>query len=598
MKIGIFFGGPVREREISFAGGKTAMENIDKTLFEPIPVFVDGLGNFIVLKPELVYSASIRDFYPPKSYQGDYSIYVESLGELSEEELNKIIAEVGERISPEQFSKKFDFVFIAMHGPACEDGSIQGLLEWYGVPYSGPSLMGSSIGIDKIAQNDLIRLAVGLDKKTTSISREYFESKDTTELFEEVKASVGLPFVVKAPHQGSSIGVAFVKKDVVDDFVKAVKQCLFIREVSLEEWNSVEHQEFVQRMANLDEGIGLPVSMNGEVVYHPAELLTKISAHFEQSQENVALISMNSEDAILIEGFVKGQEFSCGVIQNPDCESVALPPTEIVANVEVFDFKAKYQSSATRKKIPINTSLENNQQVQADVKKAFDSLKFGVCTRIDGFVTPEGKVLLHDPNTIPGMSPTSIIFKQMAEIGLNVTDSITYFIRQSIRERMRTGKSTFKFQQLLTKLDVAIAKRIEELDDRQKVAIIFGGFSAEAQEESFVKARKVYATLSASTEFYPVPVFVTGENHLNEELYLLPTNLMFKEFAEDIAKVLDGSIHPLIAETRIKAEKITLHYTGKKVGVVEQISREKLTEIADLTSICTIDFSIDLPVYL
>jgi len=52
-----------------------------------------------------------------------------------------------------------------MHGPACEDGSIQGLLEWYGVPYSGPSLMGSSIGIDKIAQNDLIRLAVGLDKK-------------------------------------------------------------------------------------------------------------------------------------------------------------------------------------------------------------------------------------------------------------------------------------------------------------------------------------------------------------------------------------------------------------------------------------------------
>jgi len=71
--------------------------------------------------------------------------------------------------------------------------------------------------------------------------------------------------VVKAPHQGSSIGVAFVKKDSVDDFVKAVKQCLFIREVSLEEWNSVEHQEFVQRMANLDEGIGLPVSMNGEI---------------------------------------------------------------------------------------------------------------------------------------------------------------------------------------------------------------------------------------------------------------------------------------------------------------------------------------------
>ena len=87
MKIGIFFGGPAREREISFAGGKTAMENIDKTLFEPIPVFVDGCGHFILLNPELVYATSIRDFYPPKSYQGDYQIYSESLGQMSDNEL-------------------------------------------------------------------------------------------------------------------------------------------------------------------------------------------------------------------------------------------------------------------------------------------------------------------------------------------------------------------------------------------------------------------------------------------------------------------------------------------------------------------------------
>ena len=49
MKVGIFFGGPAREREISYAGGKTAMGNIDKSLFEPIPVFVDCCGNFILL---------------------------------------------------------------------------------------------------------------------------------------------------------------------------------------------------------------------------------------------------------------------------------------------------------------------------------------------------------------------------------------------------------------------------------------------------------------------------------------------------------------------------------------------------------------------
>jgi D-alanine-D-alanine ligase len=597
MKIGIFFGGPAREREISFAGGKTAMENIDKTLFEPIPVFVDGCGHFILLNPELVYAASIRDFYPPKSYQGDYQIYSESLGQMSDDELDTMISEVGTRISPDKFSEHFKFAFIAMHGPACEDGSIQGLLEWYGIPYSGPSVMGSSIGIDKIAQNDLIKLAVGLDKKTTTLTRAYFEANDSSEVFEEIKEKVGLPFVVKAPHQGSSIGVAFVKKDSAEDFEKAVKQCLFIREVSENEWNSVDKHEFVQRMANLDEGIGLPVALNGEVVYHPQDLLQKLEEFFVTApllgQSNAStvgisatLTSLNSEDAVLIEGFVKGQEFSCGVIQKPDGESVALPPTEIVANVEVFDFKAKYQSNATRKKIPVDTSLENNQKIQQDVKKTFDSLKFGVCTRIDGFITPDGRVILHDPNTIPGMSPTSIIFKQMAEIGLNVSDSITYFIRQSIRERIRVGKNTFKFQKLLDKLDTAIAKRVAEMPSRKRVAVVFGGYTPDNQEESFVKARKVYGTLSASTEYLPIPVFM-DENGTNE----IPMNLMFKEFAADVIQFMANPVHPLIVQTRKNAEAISLHFTGKLLEEVKPLSN---FEEFDFGVVCGDDLVVDL----
>ncbi|MEY4538971.1 MAG: hypothetical protein RLZZ306_728 [Bacteroidota bacterium] len=592
MKIGIFFGGPAREREISFAGGKTAMENIDKSLFEPVPIFVDGCGNFILLNPELVYAPSIRDFYPPQSYQGDYRIYSESLGQLSDNELLTMISTVGTKISPDKFSEYFQFAFIAMHGPACEDGSIQGLLEWYGIPYSGPSLMGSSIGIDKIAQNDLIKLAVGLDKKTATLTRAYFEANDSAKVFEEIKQKVGLPFVVKAPHQGSSIGVSFVKKDSVEDFEKAVKQCLFIREVSENEWNSVDKHEFVQRMANLDEGIGLPVSLNGEVIYHPEELLRKLdtviapqppkgelktdsnleskdspSGAGRPTLRGAVLISMNSEDAVLIEGFVKGQEFSCGVIQTPDCESVALPPTEVIAAVEVFDFKAKYQSNTTRKKIPVDTSLENNQKIQHDVKATFDALKFGVCTRIDGFLTPDGRVILHDPNTIPGMSPTSLIFKQMAEIGMNVTDAITYFIRQSIRERIRASKNTFKFQKLLDKLDLAIAKRIEQLPNRKKVAVVFGGYSLENQEDSFGEARKAFGKLAASKEYFPIPVFVS----LDGKYHQLPINLMFKEYAEDIVKLLDGSVHPLIVSTRKNAEPITLHFTGKLMERVKVI---------------------------
>jgi D-alanine-D-alanine ligase len=597
MKIGIFFGGPAREREISFAGGKTAMENIDKSLFTPIPVFVDGNGNFIILNEALVYSSSIRDFYPPQSYQGDYQIYSESLGQLSDEALEAMIATIGIRITPDKFKAYFDFAFIAMHGPACEDGSIQGLFEWYGIPYSGPSVMGSSIGIDKIAQNDLIKLAVGLDKKTATLTRQQFNTEDIAVLFESIKSQVGLPFVVKAPHQGSSIGVAFVKKDDVNDFEKAIKQCFFIREVSLDEWQSTNKKEFVQRMANLDEGIGLPVALNNELIYHPAVLLEKLDQHFAENLPTAVLVSSNAEDAILFESFVKGQEFSCGVIQTPDCVSVALPPTEIIAAVEVFDFKAKYQSSATRKRIPIETSLDNLHKVQADVKKAFDSLKFGVCTRIDGFLTPEGNVLLHDPNTIPGMSPTSLIFKQMAEIGLNVTDAITYFIRQSIRERIRTGKNTIKFQLLLDTLDKAIAQRIEGLKNRNKVAFVFGGFSPEAQEASYAEARKVYGKIAATSENIPIPIFVTGQSAATASLYVLPTNLMFKEFAEDIVKALDGSVHPLIVQTRKNAEAITLHFTGQLVGEVSSIEASSLSTLCQQQINFVADLTLDLPAF-
>ena len=54
MRIGILFGGQAREREISFAGGKTAMAHINKALFKPVPIFVDSLGHFILIKESLI----------------------------------------------------------------------------------------------------------------------------------------------------------------------------------------------------------------------------------------------------------------------------------------------------------------------------------------------------------------------------------------------------------------------------------------------------------------------------------------------------------------------------------------------------------------
>jgi len=566
MRIGIFFGGPAREREISFAGGKTAMAHINKALFSPIPIFVDSLGNFILIQHDLIFKDSIRDFFPPASYQtAPFSVYIESLASLHPSEYDSIIQEIGTRISPDQFKEHIDFAFIAMHGPGAEDGSIQGLMEWFGIPYSGPGILGSAIGIDKSKQNEWLKKSVGLEKNFFVLKRDDYEKYGRETLFEQIKKEIGLPFVAKAPHQGSSIGLAFVKKDSIEDFDQAIKKCLFISEIYRETWltySESEQVDLLQKMANLDEGIGFPVLFQQELYHHPATLLPILQAYFKQSVTKASIHSIHSEDEILLEAFVHGGEFSCGVIQTPKGDSVALPPTEIVIDesVEVFDFNAKYKSKATRKRIPMEASLAHLQQIQAQVKQAFDDLGFGVCTRIDGFLTPDGVVVLHDPNTIPGMSPSSLIFKQTAEIGLNVTDSITYFIRQSIRERMRAGKNYQAFRSLLAQLDQAIKSTLALKASQAPIILEISGNTPKEFEKSFqdTKTRLIDLASQGNVAFQVCTPMEVEEGEVAVDLHVAH---LAKETSKEMLDSMHLGVHPLIAHTRQSAIEITSFYT-------------------------------------
>ncbi|MBP6620535.1 MAG: D-alanine--D-alanine ligase, partial [Leadbetterella sp.] len=91
IKVGIFFGGQSREREISFLGGRTAYEHIDRRYFEPVVIFVDSIGNFIKIDPQLLYEEDIRSFYPSKNQNNGYKVYIESLGPLRDTQLYKLI---------------------------------------------------------------------------------------------------------------------------------------------------------------------------------------------------------------------------------------------------------------------------------------------------------------------------------------------------------------------------------------------------------------------------------------------------------------------------------------------------------------------------
>jgi D-alanine-D-alanine ligase len=205
----------------------------------------------------------------------------------------------------------------------------------------------------------------------------------------------------------------------------------------------------------------------------------------------------------------------------------------------------------------MDASLAHLQQIQAQVKQAFDDLGFGVCTRIDGFLTADGVVVLHDPNTIPGMSPSSLIFKQTAEIGLTVTDSITYFIRQSIRERMRNGKNYHAFRKLLEGLDQAIAAVLSEKTAQEPQVIMVDTADL---ENSFESAKKEAARLAASgNQAYKVVVPLEMEE--GEIEYVLHVAQLAKESGKEMMESIHQGVHPLIAHTRQAGADITAFYT-------------------------------------
>ncbi len=523
-------------------GGRTAYQYLDKSLFEPVLIFVSGWGRFYHVSPEFLEHGAIRDALPK---DGGFSVYDES---LEEDEFDE-----GESIEPDWFEDYFDIAFLAMHGPDCEDGAIQGLFEWFKIPYTGPGLIGSAIGINKILQNHLIALVNGQEKKTAVVNRTDWEQADKAAYFDSLVEHLGLPVVVKAPHQGSSIGVAIVREKNLDKFIKSVDQCFFKQVVEPAAWTALSGDEkaaFAQQVAQLDQGIGYPVVLEktGEYLMGPVQLIACLDQLTAESEDNIVLSSLNSEDEVLFEEFISGQEFSCGVIQDDTGTAIALPPTEVY-NVESFDFASKYLSNVTKKRIPVDTSLENNRNIQQAVSTVFSKLGINVYSRIDGFLTADGRVLLHDPNTIPGMSPASLIFKQMAEVGMNLTNSLTYLIRQSLRERIRTGKDTFRLKSMLAELDSRLAARKASPLPVQEVSFA-------ASDEAYANAKATYNRLAAEGQVRPELVYEAADGSKTT----LAVWALFKDTVADLEQALAQPRHPLLTETADRLRHITEQY--------------------------------------
>ena len=107
-----------------------------------------------------------------------------------------------EKSMSEFIAAGFDRVWIALHGPGGEDGALQGLLQWLGMPYTGSGVMASAIAMDKVRSKHLFGSA-GIPTPDYAVAASLDEASVAAE-------KIGFPLIVKPSGQGSSVGMSKV----------------------------------------------------------------------------------------------------------------------------------------------------------------------------------------------------------------------------------------------------------------------------------------------------------------------------------------------------------------------------------------------------
>lgn len=142
-------------------------------------------------------------------------------------------------------------------------------------------------------------------------------------------------------------------------------------------------------------------------------------AKAESKQEYLLAVedAFRYEDEIVVEQFVKGREFSVGILGK-----TALAPIEIIPKSGFYDYESKYQVGATVEVCPADIDEETDQKLRSSALEAYNALQLSGYARIDFLLDESGKQYCLEANTLPGMTPTSLLPQEAAVDGLSYAD--------------------------------------------------------------------------------------------------------------------------------------------------------------------------------
>lgn len=135
------------------------------------------------------------------------------------------------------------------------------------------------------------------------------------------------------------------------------------------------------------------------------------------------------ENKVLIEDYIKGREFTDGVI-----EGVPLPIVQIEPKQGFYDYKNKYQAGSTIETCPAKITKSLEEKIQSTAVKVFNTLGIKTYARVDFMVDENENIFCLEANTLPGMTPTSLIPQEAAVLGKSFADLCEWIIQISLKK--------------------------------------------------------------------------------------------------------------------------------------------------------------------
>ena len=269
-----------------------------------------------------------------------------------------------------------DVAFIALHGKGGEDGTVQGVLELLGIPYTGSGVLASALAMDKTAAKSVFH-RVGLptpDDVMLTRAEVCGAAFDMDALCEKLVARLGESLVVKPNNEGSSVGVSIVHD--CDDLPDALHEAL----------------EF-------DDCVLVEPYIPGH------EIMAGVLEECVHDRSDAA----------------------------PEIVVKALPLIEVESASEFYDYHSKYASGGSRHILPAHLDEEQTRVCQELAVAAHKVLGCKGYSRSDIRLRPDGKAFLLETNTLPGMTKTSLIPEAARSIGIELPELVTRLIHIALQ---------------------------------------------------------------------------------------------------------------------------------------------------------------------